>query len=265
MITCITPTGDRSEAFELCTMWMKSQRKQPDQWIVIDDGYTPLSENLKTNCQYIRREPKENEGFTLTLNLRTAIPYIKYDKILIIEDDDWYGPDYISVMNHYLKKYDLIGEMFARYYHITTMKHSRVINNKHASLCQTGFTSKILSKFISCLDGDPYVDIRFWESETGYLIDDSSDLLKLHCAIKGLKGRNGIGTGHKEDSEYFQVDNGLKTLISWVGEENARIYMNHIGMSFESATLIEGQRDIKDRVKELFLLREKLLNKNNRN
>jgi hypothetical protein len=174
------------------------------------------------------------------LNLKEALPHIKGDKILIIEDDDWYGANYILTMDKYLDKYDLTGECHARYYYLPGMKYRRIGNNKHASLCQTGFTSRLLPIFEKCLVGDPYVDMRIWAYalDRGFLFSDSNDRLKLHCSMKGLIGRKGIGTGHDEYARYYKVDVGLNFLIKWVGESNARIYMEHVGQSFESAKLV---------------------------
>jgi len=240
MITLVTPTGDRTESFELCRRWIANQTVQPNQWIVVDDGFTPVPGYLKMDIDYIRREPKEGEGHTLTLNLRAALPHIKGDKILIIEDDDWYGPDYIKTMKRYLTTYRIVGEALSRYYHVPTMKYRRVANTNHASLCQTGFVKELLPVFEECLDGDPYVDARFWKrcGKNGYLIVDRNDELRLHCSTKGMKGRKGIGTGHNENARYYTPDYELKYLLKWVGEENAKLYMKHVGQSFESALLI---------------------------
>jgi len=147
--------------------------------------------------------------------------------VLIIEDDDWYGPKYISTMKDLLNSYDLVGEANARYYHLPTMKYSRIGNGTHASLCQTGFRKEILPIFEKCLDGDPYIDMRIWSRvpDKKFLISDDNDNLKLHCSLKGLRGRKGIGSGHRSHSRYYKPDAGLRMLINWVGEENARIYV----------------------------------------
>lgn len=244
MITIITPTGDRPEAFELTRKWVASQTRQPDQWIVVDDGKEPLPDYLRIGIDYIRREPKEKEGHTLVLNMKEAVKHIRGDMILIFEDDDWYGPAYVETMAHYLENYDLVGESYARYYHLPSMKCRRIGNAHHASFCQTGFTSKILPIFKACLEGDPYIDARLWKTidMNKYLIVDTEDTLKLHCSLKGLKGRKGIGSGHNQDSGYYHVDVGLQFLFKWVGEENAKIYMKHVGQSFISAQLIGVDR-----------------------
>lgn len=239
MITVITPTGDRPEAFELIIKWMSSQTMKPDQWLVIDDGITPLPIKLREGLDYVRRTPKKNEGHTLTLNIGKAIPFIKGDKILIMEDDDWYSPAYIATMSSFLNSHDLVGESYARYYHVPAMKFRRIGNNAHASFCQTGFTRKLLPLLESCLPGDPYIDARIWQASVSkYLIVDTEDQRRLHCSMKGLKGRQGIGTGHNSEARYYGPDVGLEYLVRWVGEENAKIYMNHVGQSFESSRLV---------------------------
>ena len=243
MITCLTPTGDRPEAFELTRRWIISQTLQPNQWLVIDDGFNPLPEHLKQGLDYVRREPSKGEGHTLTSNLKAALPHIKGDKILIIEDDDWYGPDYIKTMSNYLDKFDLVGEGHARYYNLPSLKYRRLMNQISVSLCQTGFNKPFLPTFEKSLPGDPYVDLRIWAAANNYkhIFIDAEDKLQLHCSMKGLKGRRGIGTGHYPD-HYYRIDRGLKNLVRWVGVENAKIYLEHIGLSFEDAVRITASQ-----------------------
>lgn len=244
MITAITPTGNREEAFTLCRKWMSSQTIPIDQWIVVDDGSIPLPEDLRKGVDYIRREPKQGEGHTLILNLKEALPFIKGDKILIIEDDDWYGPDYVRTMSQYLSKYSLVGEGHARYYLVPTLQYRRIPNTKHASLCQTGFRKELLPIFEQCFPGNPYLDARFWETvnTNKFIFTDLEDKLKLHCSTKGLRGRKGIGTGHDANSKYYRADDKLSMLIRWVGLDNAKIYMHHVGQSFKSSLLVDSPK-----------------------
>ena len=230
-ITCITPTGDRTEAFKLTRLWMSRQTIKPDQWLVIDDGFSPMPEELKEGLDYIRREPKQGEGHTLTRNIRTVLPHIKGDVILIIEDDDWYGERYIETMCEHLKHHDLVGEGWARYYHIPAMKYVRLQNQEHASFCQTGFNRILLPMFEESIEGDPYIDMRFWlhkARDFGFLFYDKEDKLKLHCSLKGLQGRAGIGTGHNRKEIYYKQDSDYKMLKRWVGEDNAKTYIEHV-------------------------------------
>jgi hypothetical protein len=247
-ITLITPTGDRPEAFNLCLKWMSRQTLFPDQWLIVDDGEIPLLEEDYAfpsflNKTIIRRNPSKEEGFTLTANLKKALPHIEGDIILIIEDDDWYGNNYIKTMCEMLSSHDLVGEGHARYYYVPIMKYRRIQNIRHASLCQTGFTKKILPLFEKCLDGDSYVDTRLWNCNVSkHLFMDEDDRLQLNCSMKGLKGRKGIGVGHNLESPHYTLDTELKYLIKWIGKENAQIYMDHVGQSFESSLLLGTNR-----------------------
>lgn len=230
-ITVITLTGDRNKVFELVRQHISAQTIQPDQWIIVDDGFESLPERLIEGADYIRREPKKGEGFTLIQNMKLAVSQIKGDIILFFEDDDYYAPNYIETYYNYLKKYALVGEGCARYYHVPAQKHARLSNRKHASLAQTGFRKELLEIFKSTLVGDPYVDLRFWQKafKYGYLFFDTEDKLRLHCSLKGLPGRKGIGIGHNENYALYKYDKDYRILKKWIGEETALKCIKLIG------------------------------------
>jgi len=226
-ITVITLTGDRNKVFEFTRQHILAQTIQPDQWIIVDDGFEPLPERLIEGVDYIRREPKKGEGFTLIQNMKLAVSQIKGDIILIMEDDDYYAPKYIETYYNYLQKYSLVGEGCARYYHVPAQKYVRLSNRKHASLAQTGFRKELLKSFKSILVGDPYIDLRFWKKafKYGYLFFDTEDKLRLHCSLKGLPGRKGIGIGHNKNFRPYVPDKNYKMLKKWLGEDNANQYI----------------------------------------
>ena len=228
-ITIITLTGDRNKTFELTRQYTLAQTIPPDQWIIVDDGFEPLPERLIEGADYIRRKPKKGEGFTLIQNMKLAVSQIKGDIILFFEDDDYYAPNYIETYCNYLKKYALVGEGCARYYHVPAQKYARLSNRNHASLAQTGFRKELLELFKSTLVGDPYVDLRFWKkaSKYGCLFLDTEDKLKLHCSLKGLPGRKGIGIGHNKNFRPYVPDKNYKMLKRWVGEDNAIHYIKY--------------------------------------
>ncbi len=247
LVTLITPTGDRPEAFELTRRWISDQTVKPDQWIVVDDGLTPLPERLRVGVEYIRRIPSKGEGCTLNLNLATALHHIKGCKVFIIEDDDWYGPNYLKIMLGYLDTYNLVGEGHARYFNLSAMKHQRIKNEVHISLCQTGFDISLLPLFIKSLPGDPFVDKRFWDlvTDNKYIFFDPDDKLHLHCSIKGLRGRRGIAYGHNPNDPLFNLGNkdnklsGLQQLIKWVGLASTEIYLAHMNKTIEKEKVVK--------------------------
>lgn len=190
LLTLITPTGDRPEAFALCERWISRQRYQGEiQWIVVDDGHTP------TKCTmgqlYIQREPMD--GHTLCANLREAIPHIRGDRLLIIEDDEYYGPDYLSVMTAQLQHADFVGERASKYYFVRERKWIQYPAWHHVALCRIGMQSAVYMDLKRAVgDSDhPSVDQRLWNYWTGsrrVWMDERGDM-RLGVGMKGLPGR----------------------------------------------------------------------------
>ena len=209
-ITLITCTKDRPRAFHVCQQLVARQTfKGKIQWIIVDDGmelvkctYDPLLINCNIKLDYIRRKPKADDPkFTLHLNLKAALEAgIESDKVLFIEDDDWYHPDYVGTMYALLNQYEMVGESNAIYYHIPARKWGMMGNNCHASLCQTGMQISIISELERVLRrNDKFLDIPLWASEVKrHLFRNQPSPLCI--GMKGL-GNIGIGIGH--DAGYF--------------------------------------------------------------
>ena len=237
-ISIITPTGGRPIGFALCEKWMKRQTLQPDEWIVVDDYKKP------TKCtmgqKVIRRQPFWQYGqMTLQRNLLGALRIVTGDIILIIEDDDWYSPNYIENM---VKKFEalsegkpisqsslIIGEGHTIYYHVKNLTHKCYDNMEHASLFQTGFTKDLIPKINDLLIKNidqMYFDVRLWKD-----IKDCNKCIFLtksrwSVGIKGLTGERFVGTfGHLQglpllDEKYCNL------LQKIMPKEEVDIYMN---------------------------------------
>jgi hypothetical protein len=236
MITAITPTGDRHLALSLCSLWMRGQTVCPDQWIVVDDG---KEEYRPPQCEYIRREPSPDDPkHTLHVNILTALPYVRGDKIIIIEDDEYYAPNYIQVMSEKLDKYKLVGIGWAKYYHLPSRGYARHANIAHASFAQTAMRSELLDTLAACakMKNHDYLDVRLWRKFGGNIVvgnglpvgwenkinkdvcvfDDEPH--PLYVGIKGLPGRKGIGVGHRSTT-YKQIDKDLSVLKKWIPDD----------------------------------------------
>jgi hypothetical protein len=226
-VTAITPTGDRPLAFALCQQWMKNQTLKPSQWLVVDDGKTPL---IPTSAmQYVRREPKSDDPqHTLILNLKAALPLIRGEKIIIIEDDEYYAPEYIAEMSRRLDHHELVGIMHAKYYHLPTGGYYKIGNTTHASLAETGFRRSFLPELETLWAGDTSLDMRIWQKagNRGHLFDDDSN--SLYVGIKGLPGRAGIGAGHRP-SLYHKKDTADRSVLKqWMPRDHG-IYLDILG------------------------------------
>lgn len=226
---------------------MAAQTRQPDQWIVVDDGKVP-GEAVE-GMQYIRRIPKPSDPqHTMILNMREALPLVTGDKVLIMEDDEYYAPGYIEEMAKRLDEYEVVGIARSKYYHLPTGGFLRHANMDHASLAQTGFRSSFLPEVSGMLEGNQYLDIRIWKrigktdtlkwGENGFtkgirkvgagrglLFDDGeTECGCLYVGMKGLPGRAGIGCGHREYKEYLPDNAGREVLQRWIPRD-FRVYM----------------------------------------
>jgi len=234
ILTFITPTGDRPLAFALCQQWVKHQTRQPNQWIIIDDGKVPLEPDA--SMEYVRREPHPDDpSHTLSINLETSLPLIKGNKIIIIEDDEYYAPKYVAEMALKLDQHEIVGIGDAKYYHLNSGRYYRHGQMIRASLAQTAFRDSFLPVFKEILKtniGSPFIDARLWEkierSGRGFIfVDDNND--SLYASIKGLPGRFGAA-GHDPTSRNYQKlspDTSRIVLKQWVPKDHG-IYMDII-------------------------------------
>ena len=236
-VTVITPTGDRQLAFSLLQKWMKAQTKQPDQWVVVDDGKVPTVPSM--SMQLVRRFPQQTDPkFTLALNLKTAFPLVKGDVVLIMEDDEYYAPEYIDTMVRALDSHVITGIAKAKYYHLPTGGYYQNANDRHASLAETAFRTSILpeiSRIVNEKD-DPFIDIRIWKKflPLGKLFEDTN--LPLYCGMKGLPGRAGIGGGHNPAMYRNRKDGADRAMLkAWVPGDY-RVYMEALYLTLAGKT-----------------------------
>ena len=98
MLTLITPTGDRPDAFALCQQYMLAQDYPGDvRWIIVDDGVTatPVTfEREGWTVDVLRPEPMPRSQ---ARNLLAGMGHVAPGgRVAIIEDDDIYAPEYLS-------------------------------------------------------------------------------------------------------------------------------------------------------------------------
>lgn len=226
MITYITCTGERQEAFSQCEKYLERQTyKGPVQWIVVDDGR--VSTKTKLPCEYYRGPKIWQEGFnTQRLNMDLALTKVNpaSTAIFFIEDDDWYAPTFVQTFLNLLKFGDIVGLADTAYYNIKIPGIKKMRNFAHASLCQTAINTVLFPQVVKAVNsGEKYFDIELWKyanelNTKSILIQDP----KLSIGMKGLKGRSGIGIGHKDRG--YQLDNNFKQLEELIGVNDGLFY-----------------------------------------
>jgi hypothetical protein len=222
----ITLTGDRLKVFELCKLFMSRQTCKPFQWIIVDDGIEKGDEASEFSfAQYIRRvrnpaEPKH----TLLFQMIEALKRVEYDKVIMMEDDDYYFPTYFETMLSLFDKIEppslieLVGQGQAFYYNFRYQRHHVHDNKAHASLCQTAFRKSLIPTIqrLCRYNTDPFLDMRIWRQPVKkYLLLGAPPLV---IGMKGLPGRTGIGNGHIMNKA-FTADVHYQHIRKFIGDD----------------------------------------------
>lgn len=234
MISLITPTGNRHLCMERCKYYIERQSFQGQmEWIICDDGeqtrditFSSSRENLV--IKKFTRPSSKNKAKSFTGNLLNCLKQCSGEIICIIEDDDWYSPDYVIKSIQRMGDYNLIiGEPKAIYYNVQQRCYRVNGNTNRASLCQTVLKSELkckLKKYCENHRGSAFVDGRLWthvrENGIKYALYGDE---RLSIGIKGLPGRKGIGIGHRPGGTYKR-DANFKFLESLIGKKDAEFY-----------------------------------------
>lgn len=234
-IVAVTPTRDRAQAIKLLARWVRQQTLPLDRWIVVDDGDVFIEPEPEMT-HLIRRTRGDNEPpHSLCLNLRQALPFLIEDKVLILEDDEYYAPTYVEEMNRRLNSSPAVGTGYSKYYHLGLRRFYVHENMGHASLAQTGFRSELLSLFVRAM-ADPkekFVDVKFWKQarpigdvwrDADHYLGSNGTPGAQYVGMKGMPGREGIGFGHKAMPQY-RADENLEVLRRWIRPEDVEVYV----------------------------------------
>jgi hypothetical protein len=230
MLTVLTTSTRRPRQFALLEGYMARQTRQPDQWIVCGEDLTGYS--FSRGQEVIVREPDgPSELHSLCLNCLAALPHVRGRKLVICEDDDWYRPDYLAVMDEALDRAELVGQAPAYYWHVPARRWRNMRNKEHASLAQTGLASSVFEAFRTCLLNKavgPWVDMMLWAHWPGTLQGSSLILPNPEArpymvGMKGIPwGLRGAGLGH--DPSPGIRDLGLVKLKRWIGPDWKNYY-----------------------------------------
>jgi hypothetical protein len=229
MLTLLTTTGNRPEAWKICQKLMARQTyKGQVRWLVVDDGEQEQKIEFKPqngiwHLEIYRPEPFWRPGQnTQSRNLLAGLDVVKpHESLVIIEDDDFYAADWLETVEQELKKAELVGESCARYYNVKKKMGLEMINKAHSSLCSTAMRGEAIETFRRiCRPGIQFIDCLLWEQHSSKHIFSGHRVV----GIKGLPGRQGIGMGHDENFTGVR-DNDAKLLTDWVGQEAASFYI----------------------------------------
>jgi len=221
MLTLLTATGARPKAWAICEMWMARQTYRGKvRWVIVDDGEVaqPITFSKENwTLEVIRPTPYWQAGMnTQARNLRAGMEVISGDeRVVFIEDDDWYAADWLETIDKKFEKAELIGEANSRYYNLPQKSYKKMDNTLHSSLCSTAIRGQALETFKSvCRDTIQFIDHILWQAHSNNHLFSGERVL----GIKGIEGRHGIGIGHAKNFRGTK-DVGGKILKSWIGDD----------------------------------------------
>lgn len=222
MLQLLTATGMRPEAWALCERWMMRQTYiGPVRWIIVDDGQDMQRITFEREgwaLVQMRPQPFWTPGQnTQARNLLIGLTAVEREHpVIVVEDDDWYAPDWLAHCDAHLVKADLVGEVRARYYNVERHVGRRMNNRTHSSLCSTAARGAALDAFWNaCRSSSKFIDICLWQSFGGRKSLFGGDRV---CGIKGLPGRDGIGCGHRRTFS-GSLDKCGRLLYQWIGDD----------------------------------------------
>ncbi|MBB1060425.1 glycosyltransferase family A protein [Marilutibacter spongiae] len=225
MLTLLTATGARPQAWGLCERLMAAQDYAgPVRWVIVDDGPEPQPVAFRRDgwtLETIRPTPHWQPGQnTQARNLLAGMEVVGAgERVVVIEDDDHYAADWLTHVAGELQRAELVGERRSRYYNIATRRAREMGNTGHASLCATAMRGGALDAFRQVLRTNlTGIDMQLWRRHRSRHLFDGNRVV----GIKGLPGRGGIGMGHRQD--FGTPDPGGQVLRNWIGD-GARHYL----------------------------------------
>lgn len=161
---------------------------------------------------YIRRTP--GGDYSQHKNIEVALSHVSGNAVAFIEDDDWYGPDFLSEMMSLLASARIAGFGHARKYNVRERLY-RLFNNRwHACLARTAIRCTLLDTLRRVLRRRPkYIDMELWRLARGRKAIGHT---RQHIGIKGLPGREGIEPGHRPNVGWGDPDPEGVVLKEWV-------------------------------------------------
>jgi hypothetical protein len=188
----IPDRGDRNLFLQNCLRMMKAQTLQPSHIEIVND-------------------PPKSSECDITWRYRTGYDRLRnkgFDVIALVENDDWYSPDYLKYMvNKWnaLGNPELFGTNYTIYYHIKLAAYFTMQHDTRASAMNT-LIKPDLDHIHWPVDHDPYTDLHLWKTLKGVSIKpDRVISVGIKHGVGLCGGRSHVDRLHR----YKTPDNGF--------------------------------------------------------
>ncbi|MBL4810407.1 MAG: glycosyltransferase family 2 protein [Phycisphaerales bacterium] len=203
----IPDRNDRPLFLNNCLRMIQNQTLQPYQVVLMND------EPITDKCD-------------ITWRYRLAYERIQNDVdcVILIENDDWYHPEYIQTMvNQWILngKPEIIGTNYTIYYHVGINKHFTMNHKRRASAMNTLLKTKLDIKWP--VDHEPYTDLHLWKQLNG-LTFHPNKIISI-----GIKHGVGMCGGKNHTCSFYRYindDSNKQFLKQNMDDESFKFYSN---------------------------------------
>lgn len=140
------------------------------------------------------------------------------DICFIVEDDDFYPPNYFKNAMAMFDKADFVGQEYSHYYNLRNRTWFKFDHKYRSSLCSTAFRISALNNFAWPADDDPFLDISLWK----YAKNRRRKF--LNTGMVGIKHGMGLCGGKGHRMVMRNKDPQLAWLRSMVDEKSFEFY-----------------------------------------
>lgn len=168
----IPDRGDRAQFTQNCFRMMAAQTLKPEAIVHVMDP--PANDKCDITFRY-------RKGYEMISK------FMSVDLIALIENDDWYSPDYLETMARLWNERgrpDIFGTNYTIYYHLGLRAYHIYKHDNRASAMNT-FIKPGLTTIVWPKDDEPYTDLHLWDKVKGMTLDPG------HVISVGMK--HGIG------------------------------------------------------------------------
>lgn len=188
----IPDRNDRPEFLKNCLRMLSKQSIQPEITTIVN--HAPESDKCDITQRY-------RIGYD---SLRNQ----KLDCIFLIENDDWYAPDYFETM---LLNWvtngspSIFGTNYTIYYHLKLKAWHRMNHDDRASAMNTLIRPNL--NFDWCSDDYPYTDIHLWKNIPNGIVYEPSKIISI--GIKHGIGKCGGAFHIDRQHRYINADTDM--------------------------------------------------------
>jgi glycosyltransferase involved in cell wall biosynthesis len=205
----IPDRNDRQKFLENCIRMIGAQTMQPAEVCLVNDA--PLSNEKDITYRY-----------------RTGYDRLRekgLDAIALMENDDWYHPEYLETMVKEWEKQqrpDLLGTDYTTYYHIKERAYFTMFHRSRSSAMSTLIKPDMQFKWP--VDHEPYTDLHLWHHLKGVIFRPERQIcMGIKHGIGLCGGKTHVDKLHR----YDHFDQDFSFLRAKMDEESFKFYTNY--------------------------------------